>query len=125
MSSRDSSSSSRSIDAWGSLVNFRPMLVSEHPGAEDIIRLLPTELQARQAERLGSDPATVVSYLAIELPPTTICRDYAEFQNHFVDTSWMDLSLEDYRTPITVIITDIDGWSGEAILQCSQSIFDH
>eukprot|EP00969_Alexandrium_andersonii_P312955 13827838-Alexandrium_andersonii.AAC.1 len=44
-------SSDRSVDpaSWSEVVEFRPTLATDHPGATDVIAALPREIRARQA----------------------------------------------------------------------------
>eukprot|EP00969_Alexandrium_andersonii_P253918 11222765-Alexandrium_andersonii.AAC.1 len=75
----------------------------EHPGAAEIVSALSPEFRAQQIEKLHADPDDVTFYLAIELPPIGICRDYARYLDDFVATAWAraNFSMQDYATPIT------------------------
>eukprot|EP00969_Alexandrium_andersonii_P047062 2065090-Alexandrium_andersonii.AAC.1 len=61
----------------------------------------------------------------MELPPISICREYVQFQNDYLATSWGEMDPMDRVAPITASITDLERWDYDAIQQCARSIFDH
>eukprot|EP00969_Alexandrium_andersonii_P079391 3500954-Alexandrium_andersonii.AAC.1 len=89
----DSDWSDSDVDpsSWREVVNFRPTLATDHPRATDVVAALPRAVRAWQAQLLGVEPTDLGFSLAIELPPITICREYVQYQNDYVESSWAEM----------------------------------
>eukprot|EP00969_Alexandrium_andersonii_P135931 6013709-Alexandrium_andersonii.AAC.1 len=90
-SDSDWSHSDEEISSWRDVVQFRPTLASQHPGATDVVASLPQHVRSRQAQLLGCEPTDLGLYLAMELPPISICREYVHYQNNYLATSWGEM----------------------------------